>query len=120
MRWDALSPDELSLLQTIFWSAGGSRHALSQRQEFSKSKSNALVASLLDQGMLEEIGLQNSSGGRRAETLQISHGLGVLVAIDIGATSLDIAVMRPDLTLLAQHAEAADVRAGPGVVMARL
>ena len=120
MRWDALSPDELSLLQTIFWSAGGSRHALSQRQEFSKSKSNALVASLLDQGMLEETGLQNSSGGRRAETLQISHGLGVLVAIDIGATSLDIALMRPDLTLLAQHAEAADVRAGPGVVMARV
>jgi predicted NBD/HSP70 family sugar kinase len=28
--------------------------------------------------------------------------------------------MRPDLTVLAQHAEAADVRAGPGVVLARV
>jgi glucokinase-like ROK family protein len=33
---------------------------------------------------------------------------------------LDIAVLRPDLSVLARHTEAADVRAGPGVVLARL
>ncbi|MBC7682324.1 MAG: ROK family protein [Ferruginibacter sp.] len=104
----------------MFWSAGVSRLALAERLDFSKSKTNTLVAALLDVGLLEETGLKASSGGRRPETVQISPSLGVLVAADLGATSLDIAILRPDLSVLARHSEAADVRAGPGVVMARM
>lgn len=119
-RWDKLSTAEIALLQTIFWSAGSSRHVLSSRLEFSRSKANTLVAGLLDQGLLEEAGLQASSGGRRPESLSLAGGLGVVLGADLGATSLDVAVMRPDLTVLARHGEEADVRAGPGVVLARV
>ena len=115
-----LSSDETTLLQTIFWSAGASRLALAARLDFSKSKTNSLVAALLDVGLLTETGLKASSGGRRPETVQINPGLGVLIAADLGATSLDIAILRPDLSVLARHSEAADVRAGPGLVMARV
>nr|WP_315207252.1 ROK family protein [uncultured Albidiferax sp.] len=115
-----LSSDETTLLQTIFWSAGASRLALAERLDFSKSKTNSLVAALLDVGLLEETGLKASSGGRRPETVQINSQLGVLVAADLGATSLDIAILRPDLSVLVRHSEAADVRAGPGLVMARV
>nr|WP_315183429.1 ROK family protein [uncultured Albidiferax sp.] len=115
-----MSADETTLLQTIFWSAGASRLALAERLDFSKSKTNSLVAALLDVGLLEETGLKASSGGRRPETVQINSQLGVLVAADLGATSLDIAILRPDLSVLARHSEAADVRAGPGLVMARV
>jgi predicted NBD/HSP70 family sugar kinase len=110
----------MRLLETTFWSAGGSRHAMAEQLGFSKSKANALIAGLVDQGLLAEAGLQRSSGGRRAENLQLHAGLGVLVGIDIGATSLDVAVLRPDLTVLAQHDEPADVREGPAVVLARV
>jgi glucokinase-like ROK family protein len=110
----------MQLLETTFWSAGGSRHGMAEKLGFSKSKANALIAGLVDQGLLAEAGLQRSSGGRRAENLQLHAGLGVLVGVDIGATSLDVAVLRPDLTVLAQHAEPADVRGGPGVVLARV
>ncbi|HSV51843.1 MAG TPA: ROK family protein [Burkholderiaceae bacterium] len=110
----------MALMQTVFWSAGTSRHVLSSRLDFSKSKANVLVAGLLEQGLLDETGLQVSSGGRRPESLRLSSELGVLIGIDIGATSLDIAILKPDLTVLARHAEAADVRAGPGVVLARV
>ncbi|RST52794.1 ROK family protein [Variovorax sp. MHTC-1] len=110
----------MRLLETTFWSAGGSRHGMAEKLGFSKSKANALIAGLVDQGLLAEAGLQRSSGGRRAENLQLHAGLGVLVGVDIGATSLDVAVLRPDLTVLAQHAEPADVREGPGVVLARV
>ena len=119
-RWNGLTADEMQLLETTFWSAGGSRHGMAERLGFSKSKANALIAGLVDQGLLAEAGLQRSSGGRRAENLQLHAGLGVLVGVDIGATSLDVAVLRPDLTVLAQHAEPADVREGPGVVLARV
>ena len=118
--WDTLSADEMALLQTVFWSGGVSRLVVAERLAFSKSKANSLVASLLDTGLLQEAGLQDSTGGRRAETLHLHPDMGVLVGIDLGATSLDVAVLRPDLTVLAQHGEAADVRSGPGVVLARI
>lgn len=119
-RWRGLTADEMQLLETTFWSAGGSRHGMAERLGFSRSKANALIAGLVDQGLLAEAGLQRSSGGRRAENLQISGSLGVLVGVDIGATSLDLAVLGPDLQPLAQHAEPADVGHGPGVVLARV
>lgn len=119
-RWRGLTVDEMQLLETTFWSAGGSRHGMAERLGFSRSKANALIAGLVDQGLLAEAGLQRSSGGRRAENLQISGSLGVLVGVDIGATSLDLAVLGPDLQPLSQHAEPADVGHGPGVVLARV
>ena len=118
--WSRLTADELQLLETTFWSAGGPRHGMAEQLGFSKSKANALIAGLLEQGLLAEAGLQRSTGGRRAENLQLHAGLGVLVGVDIGATSLDVAVLAPDLAVLAHHGESADVREGPGVVLARV
>ena len=118
--WSRLSADEMQLLETTFWSAGGSRHGMAEQLGFSKSKANALIAGLVEQGLLAEAGLQRSSGGRRAENLQLHQGLGVVLGVDIGATSVDVAVLGPDLTVLAHHGEPADVREGPGVVLARV
>jgi len=118
--WSRLTTDEMQLLETTFWSAGGSRHGMAEQLGFSKSKANSLIAGLVEQGLLAEAGLQRSSGGRRPENLQLHGGLGALVGVDIGATSLDVAVLAPDLAVLAHHAEPADVREGPGVVLARV
>src|SRR5690606_11172186 len=99
---------------------GGSRHGMAARLGFSRSKANSLIAGLLDQGLLSEAGQRESTGGRRAEHLCLHADLGLLLAVDIGATSLDVAVLQPDLTVLAHAAEPADVRKGPGVVLARV
>jgi len=118
--WSRLTADEMHLLETTFWSAGSSRHGMAEQLGFSKSKANALIAGLVEQGLLSESGLQRSTGGRRPESLQLHAGLVVLVGVDIGAMSLDIAVLSPDLTVLVHHAEPAEVREGPGVVLARV
>ncbi|WKB53866.1 ROK family transcriptional regulator [Eleftheria terrae] len=120
MDWDDLSPAEFRVLETVFWSGGASRHELAGQADFSKSKANAAVAALVERGLLEEVGPQPSTGGRRPELLRLAHRMGVLLAIDLGATSLALAVMAPDLTVLAYHSEAADVRAGPGVTVSRV
>ena len=120
VSWQKRGVDDLALLSTIFWSAGVSRHVLAERLDYSKSKANALVAALLDEGLLDEVGLQHSSGGRRAETLQLSASLGVLIGANLGATSMQLAILKPDLTVLARRTEAIDVRQGPGVVLARM
>ena len=119
-RWDQLSASEMEVLQTVFWSSSSSRHALGQPARLLPEQSQRAGRGLIEQGLLVEAGLQASSGGRRPETLQLAQGLGVVIGVDLGATSLEVAVMRPDLTVLARHGEEADVRAGPGVVLARV
>jgi glucokinase-like ROK family protein len=121
-RWSNLSIGEMLVLESIFWSAGASRHDIATTLRLSKSKANALIAALVAQGLLMEMGHGVPGTGRPAETLCISDQLGVLVAIDLGATSMAIAVLTPSLVVLSQHSEAVDVRdirLGPGVVLAR-
>lgn len=120
VRWDDLSPAELTVLETVFWSSGVSRAELAQLCAFSRSKANTAVAALVERGMLDEAGAQASSGGRRAETLLLASGMGVLAAINLGASSLDVALFAPDLSELAYHAEAIEVRDGPGMVLPRV
>ncbi|MDY0743899.1 ROK family protein [Paucibacter sp. R3-3] len=115
-RAPALSATELAVLEGVMWSHGPSRDALCSHLNSSKTRANALVAGLIEQGWLDEIGPRASSGGRRAETLQLHRGLGVLLGVDLGATGVDIAVLGTDLQVLARHAEPVDVREGPGVV----
>ncbi len=40
-----------------------------------------MVAALLDEGLLDEVGLQESSGGRRAEASRLTETLSVVLGI---------------------------------------
>ena len=119
-RWAQLSDNEQSVLEGVFWLHGPSRELLSSHLSFSKTRANAVVAGLVDKGWLDAVGLGASSGGRRAETLQLHHDLGVLLCADLGATSVEVAVLSPDLQVLARHGEAIDVRVGPSIVLSRM
>ena len=110
----------MTLLDRIFWSSGISREALATGTNVSKTRANAAVAGMLEQGLLEATGQLVPTGGRRAGTLRLSRGLGVLIGVAMGATGLEVGVLTPDLTLLAHHSEPADVRDGPAVVMSRV
>lgn len=120
VRWKELSANEMTLLDHVFWSSGISREALAVSSSFSKSRANAAVAGMLEQGVLEQTGEQVTTGGRRAETLRLSRNLGVLVGVAMGATGLEVGVLTPDLEVLAWHSEPADVRNGPGLVLSRV
>lgn len=120
IRWNELSPAELTVLETVFWSSGISRAELATESGFSRSKANAATAALIERGMLDETGPQASSGGRRPETLLLAAGMGVLAAIDLGASSVDVALLAPDLTILASHGERIEISDGPGIVLSRI
>ncbi|MEK8028221.1 ROK family protein [Pseudaquabacterium rugosum] len=115
-----LSAAELSALEGVLWSHGPSRDVLASHLNYSRTRANALVAGLIEQGWLDEVGPQASSGGRRAETLQLHRSIGVLLGVDLGATSVEVAVLAPDLQVLARHGEAIDVGDGPGAVFTRI
>jgi glucokinase-like ROK family protein len=118
--WAQLSTNELSVLEGVFWLHGPSRDVLSQRLALSRTHANAVVAGMLEQGWLDRGGQRESSGGRRAETLCLHPALGVLLGVDLGATSIEVAVLSLDLQVLARLGEAIDVRVGPGLVLSRV
>ncbi|WP_211238320.1 ROK family transcriptional regulator [Deinococcus pimensis] len=119
-RWDHLTPVERQVLRGVFWSGAASRGALADTLGFSKSRLNAVVSNLVVGGLLQELGPLSSTGGRRAEHLALAPDLGVLACVDLGATSLHVALVAPTMTVLAERREVADVRHGPGRVMQRV
>ena len=119
-RWAGLSANELNVLEGVFWLHGPSREALSRRLSFSRTHVNAVIAGMLEEGWLDRAGQRESSGGRRAETLCLHPSLGVLLCADLGATSIEVAVLSLGLEVLERRGEAIDVRLGPGLVLSRI
>ena len=117
LPWANLTRRERQLLEGAFWSDGCSRQGLATTLGFSRSKANGLVSELVEQGLIEEVGQRPSTGGRRPEALRLHSDLGFVAGVDIGATSLDVALLKPDMSVTARHSEPVNVTHGPGPVL---
>ncbi|GAA3152931.1 ROK family transcriptional regulator [Planomonospora alba] len=84
----------------------------------SRAKLNAELERLIAMGLVEPAGLAASRGGRRSGMVRLSPQLR-FAAIDIGATSVDVAVTDGELEILGHVAEPCDVRDGPVAVLDR-
>jgi glucokinase-like ROK family protein len=90
-----------------------SRARLIEALDSSRGKISSEVARLVEKGLLAEKGLAQSYGGRRSSLLGIPPSAGLIAAVDIGATSIDVALTTLGGELLARRGEPADVRDGP-------
>ncbi len=93
-----------------------SRAELGEAVGLSKSKVAVELDRLTELGLVQAQGLAASRGGRRSHLV----GLGEVirfVGIDIGATSIDVAITDGELRLLAHASTPADVRVGPKPVL---
>ena len=95
-----------------------SRAELGDAVELSRSRLAVELDRLADLGLVETAGLAASRGGRRSSIVRIARSTRFL-GIDIGATSIDVAVTDGELRVLAREAEPVDVRQGPEVVIGR-
>jgi glucokinase-like ROK family protein len=93
-----------------------SRAELGEAVELSKSKVAVDLDRLADLGLIESPGLAVSRGGRRSRLVSLAERLR-FVGVDIGATSIDVAVTDGELRLLAHLADDFDVRRGPTAVL---
>ena len=73
----------------------------------------------MNKGYLVEIGEGASQGGRRPHLLRINNQLGYIAGIDIGATSLDVALADVSGLILQRCSEPTDVKLGPDSVLGR-
>jgi glucokinase-like ROK family protein len=97
-----------------------SRARLTDALSSSRGKISSEVARLIEKGLLAEDGLAESEGGRRSSLLIIPPSAGLIAAVEIGATSIDVALTTLGSELIAHRAEPADVRQGPVVVLDRV
>src|SRR5215204_449829 len=97
-----------------------SRSELTDALGVSRSKISLEVGRLLEAGLLVEDGLAESEGGRRSSLLRIPWSAGLIAAVDLGATSIDVALSTLGSELVAHRGKSADVKAGPKAVLRRV
>ena len=110
---------QVKVLEALFWSGSSSRALLAEETGFSRSKINTTLASLFEENYVKEVGEAPSSGGRRPESLSLTTAFGYLAAIDLGATSLDVALFDPAIMLLARETIPIVIAEGPLPILAK-
>ncbi|MEU4098001.1 ROK family transcriptional regulator [Streptomyces sp. NPDC026673] len=92
-----------------------SRAVLGDQVQLSRSKLAVEVDRLLETGLVVADGLAASRGGRPSHNVRLAPGLRFL-GVDIGATSVDVAVTNAELEVLGHLSQPFDVREGPVAV----
>lgn len=94
-----------------------SRADIARITDWSRPKVTAEVGKLIKRGILMEVGEGNSQGGRRPRLLKFNNQLGSIVGVDIGATSMDIAIADLNAQVVLRDSGPADVRDDPLVLL---
>jgi glucokinase-like ROK family protein len=78
------------------------------------------VAALLEAGLVEEVGLGASTGGRAPRELRLRGDAGAVLVAALGAVSTTVGIADLAGRLLATHSEPGDIAAGPLPVLDRV
>lgn len=116
----SLSLEEANILVALRKHGPMSRADLGGRLGYSRANVTTILNHLLSLNILEERELGESQGGRRPRMYGINGRLGFVVGVDIGATSLDIALADFNGNILERLAEPADVRDQPEQFLSRV
>ena len=113
-------PDDslTSILQLIRAGTARTRPQLSQVAGLGRSVVTQRVAALLECGLVEEVGLAASTGGRAPRELRLHAEAGVVLLAALGAVTMAVGIADLDGRLLACTHSPGDVAAGPDSVLA--
>ncbi len=115
----SLSAQQAEIIRLLWRAEQTSRQEIARATGWSRAKVSNEVNALLEKGILEEAGEGESTGGRRPQRLTINRRLGYLLGVEIGATSIDLALSDLHGQILSRRGEAADVRNPPEDVLGR-
>ncbi|MFL6144609.1 MAG: ROK family protein [Labedaea sp.] len=96
-----------------------SRVALGERLDLPRAKLAGELSRLIDSGLAQVGGPAASRGGRRSTLVHLAEDLR-FIAVDVGATSVAVAVTDGRCEVLANEREQCDVRTGPTQVLGRV
>jgi glucokinase-like ROK family protein len=108
-----ITPTEKELVDLIRNHGELTKANLVALTEHSRTKVTSSIDSLLQKKYIIENQVSEYSGGRRSKTFSLNGELGYVAGVDIGATSVDIAIANFGQKILARCAEDLQVREGP-------
>lgn len=106
-----------AILRRLFLGGPLNRVVLSQLTGLSAGSVTNVTAELLEEGLIREVGLEESDGGRPRVLLEINPGFGAVIGIDVGETGILVEAFDLSMNELAaaatpvhpQHHDAASV-----------
>jgi glucokinase-like ROK family protein len=115
-----ITPTEKELIDLIRNYGELTKANLVTQTDHSRTKITGSIDSLLQKNYIIENQVKEFSGGRRSRTFSLNGDLGYVVGVDIGATSVDLAVANFNHKILARTCEDLLVREGPIKVLGRI
>ncbi len=114
-----LDSEEAEIIRALRRQRLISRGEVSTITGWSKAKASQQIRGLLNKGFLIEVGEGASLGGRKPRLLRINDRLGYIAGVDIGATSLEVALADVAGKVVQRSSEATDVHLRPEAVLGR-
>lgn len=115
-----LTEAELQALDHIRKEGPLSRTSIAEMLGTSRASVTALARNLLEVGLLVEIGHGKSEGGRRPRLLDVNAEMGFIAGVDLGATSVDLALADFRGNILSRNSFYADVRSEPKILLEKI
>lgn len=102
-----------AILRLIWERKRMSRAEIVREQKLSRSTVSEVVSELLPTGFIAEVGIGESSGGRRPIILEFQDGAAVILGVEIGATHVGVALTDLRGEVLAWQSRLHPVRTDP-------
>jgi glucokinase-like ROK family protein len=115
-----LSNQEAEIVHALRKHGTVSRTDIARMTGWSRAKVTNEVSRFIRNGLLVEVGEGSSLGGRRPRLVAINRRLGYVVGVDIGATSVDLALADLDVNVLQRYSQPADVREKPETLLGEI
>jgi hypothetical protein len=96
-------------LWQVFLAGPLTRQEISVQAGLSQATVSNLVADLVAEGVIIEVGLEDSNGGRPRGLLQVNPEYGYVVGVDVGETAFLVELFDLGLGLRARHLSATDL-----------
>jgi predicted NBD/HSP70 family sugar kinase len=96
-------------LWQVFLNGPLSRQEVGSRAGLSAATVSNLVVALAAEGVVAEVGLEDSGGGRPRGLLQVNPDFGYVIGVDVGETAVLVELFDFALGLRARHSAASDV-----------
>ena len=112
-----LSDVECQILNIIRNEGPIERADIIRRLEFSRAKTNGIINDLIESNFIKTYGLGKSNGGKRPSLLEINEEIGYVIGVDIGATSIDVAIANFKGEIIDTQGIELDIKKGPIVIL---
>lgn len=112
-----LSDIECQILNIVRNESPIERSDIIRKMNFSRAKTNGIINNLIESGFIKTFGFGASNGGKKPQLLEINAEIGYVIGVDIGATSIDVAIANFKGEILDHYGTDADIKEGPIAIL---